>query len=346
MTRASCDRQWQVEAVRDGRIAGPEVARVLRHTQQCPQCSREAAELDALGAELRSLPDPTHLALNRHRLRQRLFADLNGALLRGRSEGRSPYVVVALAALLITALLVGVHVLRSPGPEPSRQARLVEVAAKPGARWREERRLNLHRVELLEGEATFRVHRERSVESVIFVLPDGEVLDLGTVFSISVVDHETSRVAVETGRVLVRLRGRPELQLKAGESWTREPAPPRDADLNIRRAEPDRDHETNLEHRSLAAPLSTPRPRSVTPHRAPVQQRPASANSGPEPEAEAATKKAVPSSRDEDAAYLEIVKLLGEGQGERARSAAKQYLLRFPSGFRREEVLNVVTRGR
>ena len=48
--------------------------------------------------------------------------------------------------------------------------------------------------------------------------------------------------------------------------------------------------------------------------------------------------------RAEDDAYLRIVDLAQRGRVEEARAAAKDYLLRFPNGFRRLEVLNMVTR--
>ncbi len=47
--------------------------------------------------------------------------------------------------------------------------------------------------------------------------------------------------------------------------------------------------------------------------------------------------------REEDEAYLHIVSLARAHQLSEARAAAKDYLLRFPNGFRREEVLGVAT---
>ena len=50
------------------------------------------------------------------------------------------------------------------------------------------------------------------------------------------------------------------------------------------------------------------------------------------------------SSKAEDDAYLYIVELLRQGKDNEARARAKSYLLRFPNGFRRVEVLNIATR--
>jgi hypothetical protein len=40
----------------------------------------------------------------------------------------------------------------------------------------------------------------------------------------------------------------------------------------------------------------------------------------------------------EDVAYLEILHLLRDSRSTAAREAAREYLRRFPDGFRREEV--------
>jgi hypothetical protein len=45
----------------------------------------------------------------------------------------------------------------------------------------------------------------------------------------------------------------------------------------------------------------------------------------------------VPTS-DEDGAYLRVLRLLRSGREDEARAAAKDYLRRFPTGFRREEM--------
>lgn len=49
--------------------------------------------------------------------------------------------------------------------------------------------------------------------------------------------------------------------------------------------------------------------------------------------------------RVEDAAYLAVLSALREQRFAEARARAKAYLLDFPSGFRRLEVLNVAIGG-
>jgi hypothetical protein len=41
---------------------------------------------------------------------------------------------------------------------------------------------------------------------------------------------------------------------------------------------------------------------------------------------------------EEDAAYLNAIRLLRNGATDEARHAAREYLRRFPDGFRREEM--------
>jgi hypothetical protein len=45
----------------------------------------------------------------------------------------------------------------------------------------------------------------------------------------------------------------------------------------------------------------------------------------------------------EDQAYLQVVHLLQSGESGKARLLARDYLIKFPNGFRRVEMLNVAT---
>jgi hypothetical protein len=347
MSADRCSRQWQVEAVRDGRIQKSERERVLRHIEQCVQCSREARKLEALGGALHSLPAVPVDALAAHRLRQRLLSDLNSSLLDARPARAKLDILLALAASgLAAAAFWAVQTGRAQRwimPQPKPESQLLEVTAEPGARWRELRTGKLTRVELTEGEAAFKIHRTSPAESVTVVLPDGEIEDLGTVFSVSVYGQKTTRISVSQGRILVRLRARPELLLKAGDSWVSQP----DAATSDQRGTRPVPSSSAEPAAALGASAET-----VKRHPAPVpaEKPPALASTGrSEPRSLARSLDAgvAPGgSRDEDDAYLEIVSLVRRGRSDAAREAANSYLRRFPDGFRREEVLNVATRGR
>ena len=56
------------------------------------------------------------------------------------------------------------------------------------------------------------------------------------------------------------------------------------------------------------------------------------------PPAASAKPAASSSGLEEDLAYLRVIALVREGRREEARLAAKDYLRRFPQGFRRVEV--------
>jgi len=181
-------------------------------------------------------------------------------------------------------------------------------------------------VDLEDGAAAFEIHPHPG-RSVIIRLPDGEVRDVGTVFDVRVAAGHTQHVAVSEGRVSIRLNGRSTVSLGAGESWDAELAPSPVA----RDSQP-------------AAAKASP---SALAH---VQKRPAPARASAAPEATTMPQALAPSAVDsqstkaEDDAYLQIVDLLREAKDSEARAQAKGYLLRFPNGFRRIEVLNIATR--
>jgi len=261
--------------------------------------------------------------------RQRLMAAVNDSLLGSAAPRRSAHWAAALA--LLPAAALGYALLtRHSSPELPKSS--VEVRAKAGARWVVRNSAALEEVELREGEASFEVHPHAD-RRVLVRLPDGELEDLGTTFEVAVHDQHTSHIAVTEGRVAVRLSNRPEFALSAGEHWERAPivsAPPPPPAAAPRPSESATIARSSEAHRT-----------STSTHRAPVKAQfaaPASATvTAPSATAE------VDSTRAEDSAYLAVVSLLRKGRYSEARAQAKAYLLRFPSGFRRVEMLNVAT---
>jgi hypothetical protein len=185
------------------------------------------------------------------------------------------------------------------------------------------------RIDLTDGIASFRVNPHQG-RRVVVRLPDGEVEDVGTVFEVNVHEHETRSIAVHEGRVVVRLHAVPEFTLSAGQAWRRP-----DSAANASPGD--------------AAGGATP-PGTLPVHR-PSAKRARAAASAPvatppsKPENHALSDGSQTSrSKAEDRAYLTIVTLLNQQSYDAAQSAAKEYLLQFPNGFRRFEVLNVVVR--
>jgi hypothetical protein len=297
----------------------------------CPDCAREALELSELGQRVAGLPEAPRDPLTVRRSRQALLAAMNESLLttdKPRSPRRraliagSSAVAVAAAAwfLIARARLSPDHAAAAVADSKS----IVVVRSGPGARWSERVDTTLDSVSLADGAAAFVVHPHPG-RRVIIELPDGELEDMGTVFELRV-DHEhTQHIAVTEGTVAVRFRGKAEFRLTAGQAWEASPISPT--------AQRGTDEATAND--AGTPPAIAPR---VAAKLALAKREEPSAKLAP-PGASAAS-----STKAEDDAYLAIVGLLRGAHYADARAAAKRYLLQFPNGFRRVEVLNIATR--
>ncbi len=347
MTVPQCQRKWQVEAVRDGRLRGKDRDSALRHRATCAQCSDEDRELVTLGHDVSRLPELARDPMTVRRSRQLLITALNRSLLEppvSESFLRAAFALaLAVAAVLVGGFAIEHELRRSSATEDP--GSVVEVRAEAGARWFERTSRELDRVDLSEGAAAFTVHPHK-LRRVVIQLPDGEVEDIGTVFEIRVSAQHTRHISVSQGRIAIRLRGRPAFSLCAGEAWESEPASHDglEADTAAGRISPV----------SNAQPVAAAIASGVTPR---------SSHAGTRPRASATAEKGSPFSAPlangqpqprpentgsdgaEDDAYLAILESLKRDNYAGARAGAKDYLLRFPNGFRRIEVLNIAMRG-
>ena len=321
---SACARLWQVEAARDGRLTGKDLASAERHRATCAECSAEERALGELGQRIANMRAIVPEPLSVRRARQRLLGSWNDHLLRGTTPSRRVGVLLALAATLIVG--ASAVLLTRPKPAPQTESSLVQVAAGPEARWTERRAAGEDRIVLAQGFASFSVSRHDR-ERVFIEVPDGEIEDLGTVFEVRVRDLRTTHVYVREGRVFVRLRTRAPFELKAGQSWESEPS----------------------EVAAVPAAPSAVVPRGPAPLAAPPKVA-ASVKAKPAFESAASPSSTKPeptlarSDSAEDDAYLHIVDLLRNGHGAEARAQAERYLVRFPSGFRRPEVQSILAR--
>lgn len=322
----SCPRLWEVEAERDGRLDGSDLASALRHRALCKACSNEARALSKIAAQLAALPSPPSDALAVRRARQRLLRDFNAGLLRDPAPGRSRRALTVLGIAAAIAALFGVRRWLdqppSAAPAVAELPSLLKIAAAPDARFLERLSATDDRVELAQGFASFSVGPHAG-KRVLITLPDGELEDLGTVFDVEVRDQCTKRIVVHRGRVAVRLRDRAEFELNAGESWAAEA--PTAAEAPSAASAPS------------APPLATPSASLVPSSKAKPSM--------PHPRAAPASAKVNTAAPDtaEDDAYLHIVALLRSGQETEAKQQAREYLARFPAGFRRLEVERVLS---
>ena len=345
MTAPQCQRKWQVEAVRDGRLRGKDRDSALRHQATCAECSREDRKLVALRDDMSCLPELARDPMTTRRSRQRLIAALNRSILEPPSSESPPRAAFALsfalAAIVAGGFAIGHKVTQSSATEAP--GSVVEVRAEAGARWSERTSREIDQVNLLEGAAAFTVHSHK-LRRLVIQLPDGEVEDIGTVFEIRVSEQHTRRISVSRGRVSVRLRGRPAFILDAGEAWEPQSATTETQDQPVL---------------ALAAPSSAPssvvvttasgaasrsskvavRPRALGGPQKGSKLASPPADSRPEPGMQNAGLDGA-----EDDAYLQILKSLNRQSYVEVRALAKDYLLRFPNGFRRVEVLNIAMR--
>lgn len=109
MTENPCQRLWQVEAARDGRLTGNDLANALRHRSGCAQCKQAAHTLDELGRSLKALPVQPMDQLAQKRARQALLGAWNEQLLaepRAKATPRVP-LIAAFSAIVGVALAIG-----------------------------------------------------------------------------------------------------------------------------------------------------------------------------------------------------------------------------------------------
>lgn len=352
--KLACPRLFEAEALRDGRLAGPELAHFRAHLGSCAVCARETQELDALADALRSrTSSPIRDELHVRRERMRLLAAFNATLLRARHSKRSPtwqrpfFTMVGFAALTVTGLWFALTLWRAQPvtANVARPAELVVVRADSNAKWSRSLENQLEKVRLESGALSIRVNHAAPERRLLVILPDGELEDIGTTFSVSADAGRTTRVTVQDGSVVLRLHGKPPLALGAGDSWTAAPAPP---------VAPSPAHDP-----SPALPRSAKPARAAAP--APVLSPEPQPEAEAEPDPSADFRAAMAAlnggsnaraatlfsaflaehprdSRAEDAAYLRVLALQRAGDINVMKRAAAEYLTRYPRGFRRAEV--------
>jgi hypothetical protein len=344
MTADRCPRLFEAEAMRDGRLGDTERASFERHAKTCPECAREVQALGALARALReSIPGPAdELHVRRERTRLLSAFDRELLVLAPRSVPPGRLVWALAAAVLVAAVAVSWRV--RPAPAVATPASRAVVRADPAAAWSE--RLDGEREDVLLEQGALWIHVDHGSTHprLRVILPDGELEDTGTTFMVTAANGHTSRVDVEEGGVVLRLHGAPPVALGAGETWT----PPVPAPSPCAAPRPSEPAESPL-------PFTPPMP-SGTGHRAPSPPSTAlptdgsldfraatsALDRGDNREAAAGfTTFLARHPRDprlEDAAYLRVIALERCGDRDAVKAAARDYLDRYPAGFRRAEV--------
>jgi hypothetical protein len=348
----SCPRLFEVEALRNGRLAGAERNLFERHLTTCAVCAHEARELGALGAALRLSHRTETDELRARRERTRLLAAFDRALIsRTPPKTRGRPFAIAMAAVVLAAVLL---IWRSFSAAPVAVSRAL-IHEGPATVWSRRTADRRDVVVLERGELRIQVTHADGKLPLLVLLPDGELEDTGTIFSVTVEGSRTTRVAVLEGSVRLRIRAKPAIEIRAGETWSAA-SPPRIPGSAASRVEPapSGDRSANAEPSPSARQGSPVRSASPSPSATASAFEP---SDGPSEEfraavgsfnrgenAEAARRFALflaehpRDARAEDAAYLRVLSLRRAGEASAMKSGALEYLRRFPAGFRRAEV--------
>jgi hypothetical protein len=337
MSASQCPRLFEAEAMRDGRLTGTERMSFERQVALCAACSREMGGLQALAEALRASPRDKTDELHVRRERTRLIAAFDGALVSPeRRSALRRLALPATAAVVIVGLLV---LWRARSATPPPQVASAVIHPDGAAVWSERVEGNREKVVLERGSLWIHVEPSSGEGRLLVVLPDGELEDIGTTFTVSAENDHTTRVVVQEGRIALRLRDRPPRMIDAGETWVADvPAP--------------------------VACATAAAPPELVPSGQPSSRSPPSAATvasatAPDPSADfrnamdaldrgdnhvAATNFTVflerhpRDRRAEDAAYLRVIAFQRSGDVDGMKKAAKEYLRRYPAGFRYAEV--------
>lgn len=377
-----CPRLFEVEALRDGRLSGVEEARFQAHLKGCASCAREVRALEALSDALRASGDTEADELRVRRERTRLLAAFDASLVPAPRRRVRRWLAGAAACVVLAALAVLAF-----RPPPPREHALESTQAVPNpatvradgsAKWSREADARLERITLHSGALSIRVDHAISPRRLLVILPDGELEDIGTTFSVSADAGQTTRVSVQEGSVVLRLRGKPALALSAGTSWSPSTSASVDAPaLAVSAAPPASAAPTRISPAPIAAAQPTPARAAATNPDAssrtargklalsPSASSASSAsnvvaseqaldpaadfraamsalNSGDNPGASARFAAFInqhpQDARAEDAAYLRVIALQRAGDTSAMKQAAAAYLRRYPGGFRKSEV--------
>jgi TolA-binding protein len=335
-----CPRLFEVEALRDGRLLGVERTRFEQHLETCAACRKEAAAIERLGTSLQLATNLPRNELHVRRERTRLLESFDRSLLgAGRAHApRNRWVWWSAAAATLVACLALVF-----ATDLGRQPPTAAIQAVHGATWSREVTEDWELVRLSQGELRIQVNENEQKVPLRVELPDGELEDIGTTFTVLVENGRTTRVVVEEGLVLLRLRGNAPLTLAAGRTWT----PTASLDPSARPtasalrspdpiAAPTEPSVAAPTEPSVAAPTEprAPAPRDTTSPREtgtapPVQSQKPSSDESP---------SETPSPRDSASeAFSAAVARLDAGEPKRAAQEFSRFIEHYPGDARVED---------
>jgi hypothetical protein len=331
--KAECDRIWEVDALREGRLSRADAAAHHRHREVCEACRRRFAEDERLAALGRALDAPEPDALRTRRLRASILREAAVAA----SPARRWIAPAAFAAALGlgATLYVARHEVpaRAPlagpvsGDADAGERFAATVTAMPGARWSRRRDGDVERTMLEEGTIALVVQKRHAGERFLVELPDGEVEVRGTTFELTVRARMTTSIHVEEGVVVFRRPHAPDVVLGEMETWRAEDtaSPTVASSKRLATAAPER--AATSEYAAAVAAYHAQRYADAA--------QLFSAFVAAHPQAAEA----------EDAAFLEASALAHGGNTDAASAAAQRFLGRYPGSFHARDAAILAARG-
>jgi TolA-binding protein len=330
--KGECDRLWEIDTLREGRLSRADADAHRRHSAVCDVCRQRFAADEHLATLGRALDGAEPEPLRTRRLRARI---LRAAATTQSSTSRwTPTAVLAVLCLAASAAYVFKRdlpvrrLVEAPGSSAvDAQAPFAAIVmTMPGARWSRRRDGDVERTVLDEGTIALQVRKQHAGERFVVDLPDGEIEVRGTTFEVTVRDHVTTAIHVEEGVVVFRRPHAPEVALGQRSTWPADEA-----------ASGKTSASTGGARASLESPPAAEYERAVATLHA--QQY-----------ADAARRfssfvAAHPNAPEaEDAAFLEASALAHGGRADAAAKAAERFLGRYPSSFHARDAAILVAR--
>jgi len=336
MSQAACSRLWQAEAVLDGRLSAEDRASFERHAVTCSHCARERSELSHLKTLGSELPWPKAEPLQRRRQRNELLRKAHALSVDSPAKPAPARLrwVVAFGALCLLAAGWFAFAQRAGSLDVVAS---FDVQAAPGSAWRRLQGGPAVRLQLDRGTLEIAVGKLRLGQTFILELPDGQLEVRGTRFSVEAKGSHTERVAVTEGRVALRIIGRSELLLGAGESWqAAPPAPPAPNHAPVPSGETSKP--VRIQPSAPAASTSVSIVAAPAPPATDFAEAMSSFTRGDFATAEQQFERFESlhpqSSQREDSLFLRALSRHRRGNHAGAEQLATEYLRRHPSGFR------------
>jgi hypothetical protein len=219
---SKCRQAWKADALEDGTLSAGEIASFERHSRICQECW-DRVRLDRRLRDLvGELPVTNPLDLPLRRLRARILSDAREGVTRSPRPWWRTLPVSGVVFALLGAVAVAFGLRFRPRLSLPDDPLAGSVTAVPGAEWVQTRHDKAETVRLTQGELWIVVRKQTPSEQFLVVIPDGELEVRGTTFDVVVDGPSTRQVHVVEGRVTLRLRDRPPLELAAGETWDRD----------------------------------------------------------------------------------------------------------------------------